>query len=128
IHLAGGRLMVKAAAEEIEKIPSLGPKLLGVSVLTSFDDVCWAEVSRAMTGHAVDVAASVEGLLENAQEWGVDGVVCSALELPAIRRDFANLNTVVPGIRPEGYDLEDDQSRVVTPARARELGPHAIVM
>lgn len=128
LHLAGGSAMVKAAAEELSKIPALRPKILGVSVLTSFDDVRWAEVSRALTGHAVDVSESVDGLLRNAVPWGVDGVVCSAHELTELTAAYPNLYTVVPGIRPEGYEGEDDQARVVTPARARELGARAIVM
>src|SRR3954453_16974661 len=43
VHLAGGSAMVKAVAKELSEIPELRPKMLGVSVLTSFDDVRWAE-------------------------------------------------------------------------------------
>src|SRR3954453_1970587 len=111
VHLAGGSAMVRAVAQELSDIPSLRPKILGVSVLTSFDDVRWAEVTKALTGHAVEVSDSVDGLVEHAPSWGVDGVVCSALELIAIRKTFPTLYTVVPGIRPPGF-AAGDQARI----------------
>jgi len=71
-------------------------------------------------------------LVEHCVAWGADGVVCSALELESIRRNFPSLYTVVPGIRPDGYvnsvGNRDDQSRVATPALAHALGADAIVM
>jgi orotidine-5'-phosphate decarboxylase len=127
VHLAGGSAMVKAVAKEMSDIPMLKPKMLGVSVLTSFDDVRWAEVTRAATGHAVDVDDSVNGLVNEGVSWGVDGVVCSALELAAIRESFPSLYTVVPGIRPEGF-AAGDQARVVTPAQAHADGASAVVI
>jgi orotidine-5'-phosphate decarboxylase len=127
LHLAGGSAMVKKVAEELAEIPSIRPKILGVSVLTSFDDVRWAEVTRALTGHACDVADSVSGLVSHAAGWGCDGVVCSALELPMVRGQSPGLYTVVPGIRLAGAPV-DDQARVMTPAQAHAAGAHAIVM
>jgi orotidine-5'-phosphate decarboxylase len=127
IHLLGGTHMIRSVAEELRDIPLLRPKILGVSVLTSFDDVRWAEVTKSLTGHAVDVTESVLGLVGNSISQGIDGVVCSALELSEIRRQVPGLYTVVPGIRPEGDD-RNDQARVTTPALAREMGAHAVVM
>lgn len=127
LHLAGGSAMVRAAAQELAEIPSLRPKILGVSVLTSFDDVRWAEITKSLTGHACDVDDSVYGLVEHAAAWGADGVVCSALELTEIRRQYPGLYTVVPGIRPEGFEA-GDQARVMTPAQARAAGAHAVVV
>ncbi|MDR3608497.1 MAG: orotidine-5'-phosphate decarboxylase [Oligoflexia bacterium] len=127
IHLAGGSQMVRAVADALAEIDQIRPKILGVSVLTSFDDVRWAEVTQALTGHAVDVSASVLGLTEHAVFWGADGVVCSAVELPLIRESHPNLYTVVPGIRPVGSPV-NDQARVMTPAQAREAGANAIVV
>jgi orotidine-5'-phosphate decarboxylase len=127
LHLAGGSAMVRAVAQELRDIPELKPRILGVSVLTSFDDVRWAEVTKALTGHAVDVSDSVDGLIEHAPAWGVDGVVCSAFELSSIRSVFPNLYTVVPGIRPAGAAM-GDQARVMTPLQARQAGASAIVM
>jgi orotidine-5'-phosphate decarboxylase len=127
IHLAGGSQMVRAVAEALAEIELIKPKILGVSVLTSFDDVRWAEVTKALTGHAVDVSDSVDGLVEHVVAWGADGIVCSAMELPAIRERFPTLFTVVPGIRPEGSQA-NDQARIMTPAQAREAGANAVVI
>lgn len=127
LHLAGGSSMVRAVAQELADIPELRPKVLGVSVLTSFDDVRWAEVTKALTGHAVDAADSVTGLVEHSVAWGADGVVCSAVELPDIRSRFPTLYTVVPGIRPQGSPM-NDQLRVMTPAQARDAGANAVVV
>ena len=127
VHLAGGSAMVRAVAQELGEIPHLKPKILGVSVLTSFDDVRWAEVTRAISGHAVDVSDSVAGMIEHAPAWGADGVVCSAFELPEIRKTFPSLYTVVPGIRPEG-SAAHDQARVMTPLQAHQAGASAIVV
>ncbi len=127
VHLAGGSAMIRAVVEELADIPLLRPKILGVSVLTSFDDVRWAEVTKSLTGHAVEVKGSVNGLVEHSAAWGADGIVCSAMELESIRSQFPNLYTVVPGIRPSGVSM-NDQARVTTPAIAREMGAHAIVV
>ncbi|OFZ19285.1 MAG: orotidine 5'-phosphate decarboxylase [Bdellovibrionales bacterium GWB1_55_8] len=127
LHLSGGSAMVRAVAEVMEEISLLRPKIIGVSVLTSFDDVRWAEVTKSLTGHAVDAAESVAGLVEHAVSWGADGVVCSSLELPTLRSQFPSLYTVVPGIRPEGTS-PNDQARIMTPAQARAAGANAIVV
>ena len=126
VHLAGGSGVFRAIAEGLSEIPLLRPKILGVSVLTSFDDVRWAEVSKAISGHASEVSSSVEGLVEHSASW-IDGVVCSAMELAMIRKRYPSLFTVVPGIRPEGISAHD-QSRVVTPAQAKAMGADAIVV
>ncbi len=127
LHLTGGSEMVRAVARELSEIPHLRPKILGVTVLTSFDDVRWAEVTKSLTGHAVDVEISVDGLAEHAVAWGADGIVCSPLELASIRERFPSLYTVVPGIRPEG-SASADQARVMTPSQARAAGASAVVV
>ncbi len=127
VHLAGGSHMLKSVVNELAEIESIRPKILGVSVLTSFDDVKWAEVTKALSGHAVDVMDSVLGLVEHAVAWGADGVVCSAIELKPIRELCPGLYTVVPGIRPHGFSAQD-QARVMTPQEAHLAGASAIVV
>lgn len=127
LHLAGGSQMVRAVAQELADIPALRPKILGVTVLTSFDDVRWAEVTKTLSGHAADVNDSVQRLVSHCTAWGADGVVCSAQELPFVREQAPGIYTVVPGIRPEGLQA-DDQARVMTPAQAREAGADAVVI
>jgi len=127
VHLSGGSAMVKAVADALADISLIRPKILGVSVLTSFDDVRWAEVTKALTGHAVNTDDSVNGIVEHALAWGADGVICSSLELPSLRKQYPTLYAVVPGIRPEGFSAHD-QARVMTPEQARLAGASAIVM
>ncbi len=127
MHLTGGAAMLKAVAEELKDIPSLKPKMLGVSVLTSFDDMKWSEVTRAISLHASQVSDSVDRLVDHYATSGIDGVVCSAVELEMIKKKHPKLYTVVPGIRPAGVQLHD-QARVVTPGEARNLGADAIVV
>jgi orotidine-5'-phosphate decarboxylase len=127
LHLTGGSAMVRSVVDELAAIPLLRPKVLGVSVLTSFDDVRWAEVTQSVSGHASAVSDSVDRLVENSVSWGADGVVCSAMELPSIRDRHPGIYTVVPGIRPEGFPAQD-QGRVMTPAQARAAGANAIVV
>ena len=127
LHLAGGREMVKAVSQELADIELIRPKILGVSVLTSFDDVRWAEVTKSLNGHAADTLTSVQGLVEHSTSWGADGVVCSAMELEMLKKNFPSLYTVVPGIRPAGSP-NHDQARVMTPAEAHAAGASAIVV
>lgn len=127
LHLAGGSAMFRKVSEEFSEISALKPKILGVSVLTSFDDAQWGELTLAMTGHAARTSESVEGLVEHSTAWGADGVVCSAVELPVLRRRFPSIYTVVPGIRPAGF-ASGDQARVMTPLEASRMGASAIVV
>jgi orotidine-5'-phosphate decarboxylase len=136
VHIAGGSKMLKAVSEEFAALLDSGsplarkprkPKILGVSVLTSFDDQGWAEVTGALTGHASSPSESVRRLVEASISWGLDGLVCSALELQEIQKKFPHLYTVVPGIRLEG-SLSNDQARISTPRNASRLGAGAIVV
>ncbi|MFN7684149.1 MAG: orotidine-5'-phosphate decarboxylase [Oligoflexia bacterium] len=129
LHLAGGSAMLHAVRDALHEVESLKPKVIGVSVLTSFDDLRWAEVSRAINGHASEIASSVGGLVDSFAQEGIDGIVCSPWELEAIRERHPGLYTVVPGIRPEGTgSAGDDQARVWTPERAARAGASAIVV
>ena len=127
IHLSGGQAMIKAVTNELKNISDIRPKILGVSVLTSFDDIRWSDVTKTLTGHASNVWDSVDRLVDQNAVLGIDGVVCSAMEVEMIRKKHPNLYTVVPGVRPQGSKV-DDQARVVTPKEAKMLGADAIVV
>ena len=120
VHASGGPAMLRAAAEAAR---DAGIVCIAVTVLTSLD----AEELRAV-GISASPAEQVERLARLTQESGLAGVVCSALELPVIRKvcgkDFL---TVVPGIRPAGSSA-DDQRRVMTPRMAAEAGADFIVV
>jgi orotidine-5'-phosphate decarboxylase len=63
-----------------------------------------------------------------AQEAGMDGVVSSALEAPAIRRELGpNFKILVPGVRP-ATAATNDQARVATPGDAIRAGADYLVV
>ena len=65
---------------------------------------------------------------ENARRAGLDGVVCSPLEAAEVHAACGkNFLTVTPGIRFADGQIED-QVRVTTPARAKEIGSDYIVV
>jgi orotidine-5'-phosphate decarboxylase len=131
LHLSGGPNMIRAVRDELEKKfkgknASKRPLILGVSVLTSFDQATWDDVSFAVGGKSSKVAESVKRLTSQARYWGVDGVVCSPHEIKIVTAADPILFTVVPGIRPKGAKA-GDQARVMTPKQAASLGAGAIV-
>ena len=120
VHASGGPTMLKAAAEAGKET---GILVTAVTVLTSMDG---AELSAI--GLNVTPAEQVLRLAELTRDCGLPGVVCSALEIPLIRKacgpDFV---LVVPGIRPAGA-VKGDQKRVMTPHEAFEAGAQFIVV
>lgn len=98
-------------------------RILGVTVLTSYDDAMLAEM-----GYAYGARDLVLRRVEQALEAGVDGVVASAHEATEIRQRFGDdFLIVTPGIRPAGADI-GDQKRVATPASALAQGATHLVV
>ncbi|MFC0558669.1 orotidine-5'-phosphate decarboxylase [Halalkalibacter alkalisediminis] len=127
VHAAGGKKMMSAAREGLEQgtiASKKRPLLIAVTQLTSTDELTMQNelLIRQPLNEVVRSYASF------AKESGVDGVVCSAKEVPLIHEVCGDtFYTVCPGIRR----LEDalgDQKRVVTPGQARELGCYGIVV
>jgi len=97
--------------------------ILGVTVLTSYDDAMLAEM-----GYAYGARDLVLRRVEQALEAGVAGVVASAHEAAEIRDRFGEgFLIVTPGIRPAGADI-GDQKRVATPASALASGASHLVV
>lgn len=120
VHASGGPAMLRAARDAAG---TDGPLLLAVTVLTSLDDA-----ALAATGIAGNTTDQVLRLASLALEAGIDGLVCAPTEIEALRRRFGQEPAlVVPGIRPEGSE-SDDQARVATPARAVAQGADWIVV
>jgi orotidine-5'-phosphate decarboxylase len=127
VHAAGGRAMLAAAREAVTNAAAAqgrpSPLLIAVTVLTSLADVDLREtgVAGTATQQALDLARL-------AAACGLDGVVCSAVEAPAMRaargKDF---KLVTPGIRPAGSS-HDDQARVITPSAAVANGADYLVV
>jgi len=128
IHTTGGAEMMKAAKEAVDKFEGetgkKGPKLLGVTVLTSIDQ----EALNNELGVDKKVDDQVVALARLAQNSGLDGVVSSPKEIEKIREacgdDFL---IVTPGIRP-AWASTDDQKRICTPAEAVKLGASYLVI
>jgi orotidine-5'-phosphate decarboxylase len=122
VHASGGSAMMEAASEGVERSGEK-PILIAVTVLTSMNQQMLNEV-----GVAGDVSDQVLNLATLTQKSGLDGVVCSAQEAPMLRKKLGDkFCLVTPGIRPADAAL-DDQSRVVTPRRALELGSSYLVI
>lgn len=96
-------------------------KILGVTVLTSMDD----GDARA-AGYSAAVADLVDARARDGDAAGIDGLVCSPMEVASLRRLFRG-DLVVPGTRPTGADA-GDQKRVRTPAEAMRDGADYLVM
>jgi orotidine-5'-phosphate decarboxylase len=100
-----------------------GPRILAVTVLTSYDDADAAEA-----GYGLPVADLVARRAAQAAEIGIDGIVCSAAEAEAVRgRIGPDRAIVTPGIRPAGAEA-GDQKRVMTPGQARRIGIDHVVV
>ncbi len=125
IHAAGGSAMMAAALEGLQAGGGgARPRLIAVTMLTSIGRPMMNEELR-IPGAVEDVVA---GYAQNAQAAGLDGVVCSPLEVGVVKEWCgAEFLCVTPGIRwPEGD--AGDQSRVTTPAGAAGLGSDYIVV
>jgi orotidine-5'-phosphate decarboxylase len=127
IHTSGGpEMMIRAANAATETAQELGcarPIIVGVTILTSMDESNLSDI-----GYGRDMSAQVLKLAKLAKDSGLDGVVCSPLEIKMIKEacgeDFI---LVVPGIRPAGSDA-GDQKRIMTPAEAIKQGADYLVI
>jgi orotidine-5'-phosphate decarboxylase len=122
VHASGGDALMCAAREAIAVV-ARRPLLIGVTLLTSLAD---ADLERI--GFSGSAEENVVRLARLTRASGLDGVVCSAQEAPAVRRATgADFVLVTPGIRlPESG--RGDQARVVTPGEAVRLGANYLVI
>jgi orotidine-5'-phosphate decarboxylase len=127
VHTNGGREMMeaaaKAASEAAYEIVKARPLLVGVTVLTSFNNDDLAE-----TGVSDTVVDHVRRMAELAKRAGLDGVVCSPREVAMLRSDLGEgFKLVTPGVRPE-WASKDDQKRIMTPLEAVSAGADYLVI
>ena len=123
VHTLGGETMMRAAAESAKDAGLSRPLVLGVTILTSLD-----ESDLNAIGISGPVREQVIRLSSLAKYCGLDGVVCSAIEVKAIREELGvDFKLVVPGIRPK-WSSTDDQKRTVTPAKAVSMGADYLVI
>lgn len=127
IHTSGGSEMMSAAeksAQDTAKALGLGaPLVLGVTVLTSSTNATLAEI-----GCEADTERQVSRLAELAVKSGLRGLVCSPLEIVALRKILpAHVQLVTPSIRT-GAEKADDQKRTLTPREAMQAGASWLVV
>ena len=124
VHAAGTIDMMKAALEGLTRPDGTRPLLIAVTQLTSTSE------ERMRSDLLIDapMADVLPHYASNAREAGLDGVVCSPLEASAVKdRCGVDFLAVTPGIRFADA-ASDDQVRITTPARAREIGSDFIVV
>ncbi|MGQ9007312.1 orotidine-5'-phosphate decarboxylase [Bacillus stercoris] len=127
VHAAGGKKMMQAALEGLEEGTPAGkkrPSLIAVTQLTSTSEQIMKDellIEKSLIDTVVHYS-------KQAEESGLDGVVCSVHEAKAIYQAVSpSFLTVTPGIRMS-EDAANDQVRIATPAIAREKGSSAIVV
>jgi len=124
LHASGTVAMMEAALEGLTRPDGTRPLLIAVTQLTS--------TSPAQLLGELLISSPMEETVrryaQNAKKAGLDGVVCSPLESPAVHEACGTgFLTVTPGVRFADGET-GDQARVATPARARELGSDLIVV
>lgn len=125
---AGAKLLTVHASKAVmraamEGKAGSGLRILGVTVLTSFDESDLADL-----GYSKTPAELVRHLVSKGVEAGVDGFVCAPLEVSEVRAMAgAGATLVTPGVRPAGGEV-GDQKRVATPAEAMANGATYLVI
>ena len=119
VHATGGLAMLQAARKAV----LASTKLIAVTVLTSLSD---ADVFDA--GFDRDTQSLTRKLALLAKSAGLDGVVCSPLDVKPVKADCgSDFFTVVPGIRPD-TSSPGDQKRIATPKAAIAAGADILVI
>lgn len=123
LHASGGIKMMEYAKEGLREMGSTA-KLIAVTQLTSTSQ----EIMNQELLIDGDVITCVTHYAMNAKKAGLDGVVCSPIEVEAIKKCCGKeFLTVTPGIRLTD-NAKDDQVRITTPAKAKRLGCDYIVV
>ena len=124
VHAAGTIEMMKAAREGLTREDGTRPLLIAVTQLTSTSE----ERMHSDLLIGAPINETIAHYAACAKEAGLDGVVCSPLEASLIKERCGKVFlTVTPGIRFADA-AADDQVRITTPARAREIGSDFIVV
>lgn len=120
VHTLGGEDMMRTAKEAATN----DVLVIGVTILTSLDEAAMQKMHHT----SETLAEAVLRLALSAKDCGLDGVVCSAQEAQAIRKNCGDdFLIITPGIRPKGADV-GDQKRVATPSDAIRFGANYMVI
>jgi orotidine-5'-phosphate decarboxylase len=118
VHATGGAAMIRAAAEAAPNT-----KIAAGTVLTSLaeEDL----TSLGLAGPALDAVRRLSAL---AVEAGARALVCSPMEVAAVRAEVGpEVTLITPGVRPHGAAAQD-QARVATPEEALASGADLLVI
>ena len=119
VHASGAGAMIKAAVEA-----SPGTRITAVTVLTSL-----SEDEVTSIGFRANALNSAVGLAKLAVGAGAGAIVCSPLEITAIRGAIGPSPIIItPGVRPSDSEGSDDQVRTMTPRAAIEAGANFVVI
>jgi orotidine-5'-phosphate decarboxylase len=129
LHALGGREMMKYAKEGVEEMAVKKglrkPKIIAVTILTSIDK----KMMNEELGISGQINDRVLQLAKMTADLGLDGIVCSAVDLQSIKnhlpKDFIY---VTPGIKGVNSEAGSDQKRVLSPANAVEAGSTVLVV
>ena len=122
LHLSGGSNMLRECVN-LKKELNSHTNLIGVTMLTSFDDNSINEIGLSGSIHM-----NVEKLSKLAVKCGMDGIVCSPMEIEKVKKTFGpKLKVIVPGIR-NNEDNSHDQKRILSAKEAVDLGANIIVI
>ncbi len=119
VHASGGAAMVKAA---VDVLP--GTNITGVTILTSLSETDVAEI-----GFKFAALESATALAALAVSGGATAIVCSPLEIAAVRQAVGLAPIIItPGVRPADMVGSDDQQRTMTPEDAIAAGANLVVI
>lgn len=119
VHASGGSSMIKAAVDACPEID-----ITAVTILTSL-----SEEDLFQIGFSNPALESAVALAELSVRSGARAIVCSPLEITAIRNAVGSDTTIItPGVRPAGSSKNDDQVRTMTPETAIEAGATYVVI
>ena len=119
VHASGGSAMVAAAVQAAPQT-----HITGVTILTSLSEDDVSEI-----GYGANALTSAVALAQLATKAGAGAIVCSPLEISAIR-SAVGLEPIIitPGVRPADSIAQDDQVRTMTPKAAIEAGASLVVI
>ena len=122
LHISGGYHMLKECVD-LKKELNSNTNLIGVTMLTSFDDDSINKIGMRGT-----VSRNVDNLSALAFDCGMDGIVCSPMEIRKVKEAFGSkLKVIVPGIR-NNSDSSDDQKRTLSAKESINLGADILVI
>ena len=128
LHTCAGMKALKmaneAAQEGAAKVNLMPPKLLGITILTSWTSESFS--SDLLINQSID--QRVKHLAKIASNSGLGGCVCSPKEVQFLREAYPeSFELITPGIRPLGSDV-NDQSRVSDASEAIRMGASKLVI